>query len=991
MNATYQFYFAQPWWLLACALVVPMIWLGRQSLTALGRTRRIMAQTLRVSVVVVLAVVLARPTLAKKSKNLTVIAVIDRSQSIPQDLQESARDLLVESLARKRPADQVAVIDVAEDASIEKLPATGVVVYDRNTTLQGEQSDLASGIQMAMAIAPPDSGSRILLVSDGNETDGDLREAARLAGANNIPIDVLPLQYSHAREVIFKRLAVPTKARSGQTVTLRFILSSTGPARGRLLLKLNGRLVDLDPGSDEVGVAVELKPGTNVKTVSIPLGERGLHNFEAEFVPDDVEQDRISQNNMANAITYVAGPGHVLVLDAGDGSGESIVRALEQSNMNVRYGAASELPTNLVQLLDTDALILANTASSHFTLDQQNMLCRYVQDMGGGLAMVGGPDSFGCGGWIGSPVAAVLPIDLDPPQKKQMPKGALVLIMHACEMPKGNFWGKKVAIAAVQSLSRLDLAGVLDYGWEPGGADWVYPLSPVGDKSGAISAINKMQMGDMPDFGAPMAAAYKALNNCNAAQKHIIIISDGDPQAPTNKLLGQLKVAGITCTTVAVYPHNNDPQYLATMRRIAARTGGRFYNVNDPKTLPQIFIKEAQVVRRGLIVEETFEPEVTYSFSEVIKGLGRPLPKLDSYVLTGSKGGLAQVVLKSAQKDPILATGQAGLGRCLAFTSSADSRWAGNWLGWGGYVRFWEQAIRWVGRPSMRSDCEIFADVRGREVTVTVEGVDEAGEFVQFSDIVGQVIDPGMKVEGMALRQIGPGRYRGQFRAAGAGSYMVNLRYRRAGHDGQTGLAQSAVTVPYAPEFRDLSDNTALLAEVADVSGGRVIRGDLSQVDFFQRSGLIFPRTAYPLTKPLFLIWLGLFLLDVAVRRIVLDIRAMARKLASAFRLPARADASPTLTRLRQQREKLIRQLSSKVKEPLASRKYQADDGKAGELPIADSTKEPVSKIIKPSEPTDKPAEAKKQETHLDRLLKAKRQATDGARPLDEDPKSGDK
>ena len=296
-----------------------------------------------------------------------------------------------------------------------------------------------------------------------------------------------------------------------------------------------------------------------------------------------------------------------------------------------------------------------------------------------------------------------------------------------------------------------------------------------------------------------------------------------------------------------------------------------------------------------------------------------------------------------------------------------------------------------MGRPSMRSDCEIFADVRGREVTVTVEGVDEAGEFVQFSDIMGQVIDPNMKAEGMALRQIGPGRYRGQFQAAGAGSYMVNLRYRRAGHDGQTGLAQSAVTVPYAPEFRDLSDNTALLAEVADVSGGRVIRGDLSQVDFFQRSGLIFPRTAYPLTKPLFLIWLGLFLLDVAVRRIVLDIRAMARKLASAFRLPARADASPTLTRLRQQREKLIRQLSSKVKEPLASRKYQADDGKAGELPIADSTKEPVSKIIKPSEPTDKPAEAKKQETHLDRLLKAKRQATDGARPSDEDPKSGDK
>ena len=269
--------------------------------------------------------------------------------------------------------------------------------------------------------------------------------------------------------------------------------------------------------------------------------------------------------------------------------------------------------------------------------------------------------------------------------------------------------------------------------------------------------------------------------------------------------------------------------------------------------------------------------------------------------------------------------------------------------------------------------------------------MDEAGEFVQFSDIVGQVIDPNMKAEGLALRQVGPGRYRGQFQASGAGSYMVNLRYRRAGRDGQTGLTQSAVTVPFAPEFRDLSDDTALLAEVADISGGRVIKGDLSQANFFERSGLTFPRTAYPLTKPLFLIWLVLFLLDVAVRRIVLDIRAMARKVASAIRLPARGVASPTLARLQERRNRLFRQLSSKAKGPLASKKYEAGEAKVGELPIADSTKEPTPKVVKPAEPTTKPVETKRQATHLDRLLKAKRQATDDGYSADENPKSGDK
>ncbi len=71
-----------------------------------------------------------------------------------------------------------------------------------------------------MAIAPPSDAVRLLLISDGNETEGDLAEAARIAGANSIPIDVLPLRYHHEREVVFKRLVAPTHARSGQSIAL---------------------------------------------------------------------------------------------------------------------------------------------------------------------------------------------------------------------------------------------------------------------------------------------------------------------------------------------------------------------------------------------------------------------------------------------------------------------------------------------------------------------------------------------------------------------------------------------------------------------------------------------------------------------------------------------------------------------------------------------------------------------------------------------------
>jgi len=995
MIAMYNFYFAQPLWLTACALVVPIVWLAWRHLTVFGSVRRVLAIVLRCVVIIILVALLARPKLARENQNLSLMVVLDRSQSIPSQLQQAGLEYLNEALTRKIPGDRLAVVDVAEAAGISKLPSSDISVRQRNTTLNGQQSKLADGVQMAMAIAPADTAVRILLISDGNQTSGDLKEVARTAAANGIPIDVLPLRYEYDQEVIFNRLAGPARARSGQTISLRFILSSTAHARGRLLLQLNGKPVDLAPDSPEIAVATELKPGTNVKTISIPVGTRGMHEFEAVFVPDDPAQDRIVQNNRAGAMTFVAGPGHVLLVDTDGSTGLALNRALQNSDIDVRYCTAVDFPDNLARLMDCDAIILVNTDCGSFTFQQQELICRYVGDLGGGLIMTGGPQSFGAGGWIGSPVAEILPVDLDPPQKKQLPKGALVLIMHSCEMPQGNLWGERIAIAAVKTLSRLDLVGILAYNWQGGNAGWVFPLGPTGDKKKVISAIRQMQVGDMPGFSAHIQAAYQELKDCDAAQKHIIIISDGDPSPPGAQLLAQLKQAGITCTGVAVFPHS--PADVQSLLRIAKSTGGRFYNVKDPQQLPQIFIKEAQVVRRALIVEETISPQITYSLSEITKGLSLPLPNLDGYVLTGPGGGLSHVILAGGQADPILATGQAGLGRCVVFTSSADGRWASDWLGWGGFERFWEQVVRWAAKPAQSSDCEVFADVQGRNVTLNVEAIDAEGKFMQLAHIDGQIIAPDVSTSPLQLTQVGPGQFRGRFQGSTSGSYIVNLRYRKAGQD-KTHFTQTTVTVPFAPEFRDLSDNAALLEEVSEITSGRVLPSDPSQERLFDHTGVKFPETQLPLTQPLMLIWLAVFLLDVAVRRIAIDFRAIARRIAVFIRRPvAERKADRTLHRLRLAQQKLRTRLTARTsgsdasRSSDASRRYEAAEQYTGDLPntnIQSQIETPTDKPSeKPTEEKTKETEASEDETHIQQLLRAKRQAA--GRQQDDKKKPG--
>ena len=977
MTYSYGFYFAQPWWLVACLLLVPIIWLGWRYLAALGPVRRTMAIVLRCLVALILIALLARPTLSRRSQRITLIPVIDRSQSIPVAHQQASLDYLEKALAGKAPRDQLAVVDVAEAASISKLPSGDVTIRRRNTTLTGGQTKLADGIQMAMAIAPPDTAVRILLVSEGNETAGDLKEAAQIAAANKIPIDVLPLRYQYANEVIFTRLAAPAQARSGQTVSLRFILNSTAATSGKLLLNVNGEPVDLVPDSSEIAVPVELDPGTNVKTISMPVGTRGIHEFEVVYMPDEPDQDQIIQNNRASAVTYVAGPGHVLVVDSDGSAAQTLSKALQNSDIDVRYGTTADFPDNLSTLMDTDAIILANTGCGNFTFQQQEMLCRYVTDLGGGLIMVGGPESFGAGGWIGSPVAEILPVDLDPPQKKQMPKGALVLIMHACEMPQGNYWGQMVAVAATNTLSRLDLIGVLAYGWQGGTGDWVFPLAPAGDKKAVTSAIKQMRMGDMPSLHTHLQMAYDKLTACDASQKHVIVISDGDPQDPSNQLLSQCKAAGITCTGVGIFPHS--PKDVQSLQRVAQLTGGRFYNVTDPQQLPQIFIKEAQVVRRALILEETFTPRVKYSLSEIVQGLPSVLPNLDGYVVTGAKGGLNQVVLESHQADPVLATCQAGLGRCAAFTSSIDSRWASSWLEWPGFEGFWEQAIRWAGKPSQSSDCEVSADIQGRQVTVNVEAIDAEGKFMQFANIEGQVISPDVESSPIELTQIGPGQYNGQFQATSSGSYIVNLRYKKPGDDEKIHFTHTTVTIPFAPEFRDLTDNAPLLAEVSDITGGRILGSDPNQANLFDSTGLKFPESQMPLLRPLMFVWLALFLLDVAVRRVAFDFRAMARRVVAFVRMrKVERKTDETLERLHARRRKLRESFDARKAAAVASKRYRASEEFRGELPVADTSR-PIRQQPekKPAEPAPAKTEPGEGSEHIQRLLRAKRKAAD--------------
>lgn len=920
------------------------VWIGRQSLSGLATLTRRVALAIRLLVIAILAMAMAEPQWRNESENVAVTFLLDASRSIPQGWKKDMEVYAARAreLNKDRPHDEMGVVTVAADAYVQALPSKLNTKVEKQYVGPDQATNLAGGLRLAMAIKKESAANRMVLISDGNETAGNLLEAAEAAKAMGIPIDVLPVTYASEGEVVLDQLVAPSTARMGENINLKVVIQSTKKARIRLSILINGDPVALDPETGSIGVIKDLVPGSNLFQVPITVPRAGPQVFKAVYEvlagADGKAPDVSPENNEAPAVTFVSSEGRTLIICEKVDEVTPLVRALTEAKISAEVVSADQAPKSLTELNGYDAIILVNEPSYNFSQQGQEELRQYVHETGGGLIMIGGPDSFGAGGWIGSPLEDALPVKLDPPQKRQMPRGALVIISHSIEMPDGVNFGKKTATKAAEALSRLDLMGLVEF--DGSRAVWRHPLSEVGDASAIKRSIQNLAFGDMPDYDPPMALGLQGLANAQAGTKHMILITDGDAAMPSPRLIQMFKKERVTVSTVGVYPHN--PSDLRKLQQIAMDTGGRHYEVTTTAGLGnivQIFIKEAQTVKRSLIWEgDPFTPAMTGMGAETFRGIGGVQP-ISGYVVTAEREGLAQVTLRGKENDPIMAQWQYGLGRVVAYTSDATSRWNPAWIGWDGYKAFWEQHLRWAMRPSGNANMRVTTEKQGDRTRIVVDALDAAGERLNFARFRGRVALPDGSGQDVELQQVGPGRYEGMVDTKLAGSYVTSLRYAapQVGPGGETkiieGSVQAAISRPFADEFRALSDNQPLLQQVASMTGGRVLTGDPERDDLWRREGLKMPVATKPIWLAFALVGIGVFLMDVAVRRVRIDIPAMAQAVLVAFQA-GKGRATGQMDALRTAREAARAQM---LKRGEAVKEGMAAGERAAGIPVAPS------------------------------------------------------
>ena len=939
------FTFVEPWYLLGLLLLPGLVFLFARA----KRGKRPSALVLRMVVVGLAVLALARPRWIDEIDRLGVAVLLDVSRSVPPEKRDAVLKRIERWFADLPPGDDASLILFAERPSVEKPfgalrdrqsdAGFGARLDRLESRLVTSHSNLAGAVEFAESTFPPDCAKRIVLISDGNQTKGDLEAAARALKAGGARLDVLPLVYDYAEEVVVDGLFGPGRARVDEPVALRAVISAQRSTPAEIVLIANGKPVG-EP------LRTTLDAGRNVVKLSPRPGDSGYYQYE---VIVRAQMDGNQQNNIGRSGVLVGGEPRVLVV--GDAKADDrLTPVLVESGLRASRITPAELPEHPAGYVKVDTVLLDDVPAYAISEAQQTALKDAVKELGVGLVTVGGPQSFGPGGYRGTVLAELLPVELDTTNRRTFPKGALVIVLHSIEFDSGNTWAVQICKSAIQGLSDNDEAGIAYYG-NMGQDQWLFDLQSCSKRQSMYTAIDGVFPGDMPSFQPSFELAEQSLSKSDAAVKHIVVISDGDPPLPAPALMAKIVALSVTVSCICIEPHGALGS--APMRDLAKSGGGRFYelvpSLGQLSDLPRLMLKEAATLRRASISEEDFLPIVALPNSLLLRGFESGCPKLGGYVIAAPRAGAETILLANEKEnDPLLAAWNIGIGRSVAFTSDAASRWAKEWLAWEGFGRFWTQVVRHVMRPTDVGGLMSSVRAEGDVLEIEADARRDDGSTPAGTKVTVVLMGSGGSTREVELAQTEPGRFSTRLPNVDSGHYLVRTRAEAPGVEPRQGLAVAAVD--FAAEDRTLRSNEAFLARAAELAGGRVLKPEDGPYDRNFRA----VRAQKELWPFLFFLAAGLLVVDVAARRFDFD--------------PLRRLKAGIVAR----RE---RSAAEKAERQAANRRRELEEARAAEISrAADGAYVAAEKKVAPAKSAPAATESAKDEAaaRLEALKKAK-------------------
>ena len=845
--------FGQPWALLLLALL-PLVVMGLRALPRASAARREAAWAC-------LALALAGPALVWGAAPEGVVLAVDLSASAARSLRQGVARLreIAGAMPGPGPLGVVAFGGKAHvvaplggppgggthgvSGTLDRLAAGPEKVLPAP---EREETDIAAALVLAASALPP-GGGRVILATDGGETRGDARRAARDLAARGVAVDVVPLDPlpPGAADAAVEDVEAPARVPQGLPFEVRATVHSAAEGPAAVSLLRDGAIVERR--------ALHLARGETRVRFAAAADAPGERRYGIRVA---LAGDAEPRNDAAEVPVMVAGRPRILWI----GRDREAPRGL--TGFEVTSARPEALADPLRRLAEFDAVVLAGVEAEALPPGAPERLRRYVGEQGGGLFMLGGAGSFAPGGYRGTPIEEALPVDLDPGIRRVRPGLALVVVLDKSgSMAEAMGGAPKIAaareavLAAAALLEPGDRFGLVAFDGAPAR---VMPAQEAPARGHLQAVLAGLRPGGGTRILPALAEAATLVHGLEGWRRHLVLVTDGQGEGGDFPGAARaLAAKGVTVSTVAV----GDDADAGLLRDLAAAGGGRAERARDAARLAAALRREVTLAR-GPVIHEGRTGVLATPHPALGDLAGRPVPPLFGYVATAPKP-FAAVPLRAESGDPILALGGFGLGRAAALATDPAGPWGAAWRDWPGWPRLMAQALGWVLRAPDAGPFAVRQEPGARGGwALVVEAADAEGNHLNGRALRAHVRpEGGAQVEMVVpLEQRGPGRYAGPLPARVAGPALVVLEDRSAG-EGRA-VAQARIGLSYPEEYRLRGADRALLDDLRRISGGAAL-GEPGAAPALRRTR---PR-AIPLWPGLAVLGLALFLADLVLAR----------------------------------------------------------------------------------------------------------------------------
>lgn len=738
-----------------------------------------------------------------------------------------------------------------------------------DTALDKSVTDIEAALKYAGTLFPQGrQNKRVVLLSDGRQTYGNAWNAAQSLLSDGARLDAVYFNVAdgdHSEVQIVSLSAINPNVKAGTAVEMEFSIKSTVQTSGKITV-YEGETVVFEDN-------VEIKEGASTQRFTyIPEG-LGVHTIYATLTPDD---DSIVQNNTLYSWFNVKGTANILIVKGDEKQTARVLPVLADEDYTVNVISDSQFPEKMQDLLAYDQIVLMNVNFSKMGDVAPTLLKRYVEEVGRGLFVTCGDNSYdyGSGAYVNSPIEDILPVHLEIEDTKETV--AVVLVVDLSSSMKQAMGSttrfevvKEGAKKCVDALTENDSIGVVVFDQN---SKIAVPMTPVTEKEWIKQQIDEQFDAYISDsFGTSYMASLKEANsmlaNYKANIKQVVFLSDG---APSDKgggydgVVERMAKSGIVTCTVAVGNSNGD--WIDELEMLSRIGKGSFTVIKDSQgaSLPDVLFEIAESAKGTYINDHEVQPE-ELNDSVILSGITK-LDKLGGYFGTTTKPDATNVIFVEDLR-PIYAEWKYGNGKVAVFMCDFGGKWTNQLFDDSDGIegtKLIKNMFKATLNATVASSGMTFETERSEgetKLTIDVSKLLRQGEAV-----VATVTSPDGETSMYVLDRIAGKKYRARIQTPDeTGTYLINVQVRESvGSEDFLDQVDLATVGYYDEEYNVFGDDgKSLLNDISKVTNGELMS---DTENFYNIVREDMTEYKHDIQTPVAIVALLLFVLDIVFR-----------------------------------------------------------------------------------------------------------------------------